>query len=281
MNPRYPVYIISKGRSKTGLTFRALENIGVDFKVAVEPQEFDEYADSVGAARLIRLPFSNLGLGSIPARNFVWEHALQAGHDRHWILDDNIGSFRRLNRNLQIKVASGTIFRCAEDFVDRYENVALAGFQYDYFLPSKYKFPACIFNTRVYSCILVKNDIPFRWRGKYNEDTDLSLQVLKAGWVTVNFNAFIQEKKETLSMGGGNSEIYAGNGRMLMAQSLIEHHHDVATVTMKYGRPQHHVNYKPFKGNLLIRRKGISQQNAINNYGMILSARDGHPMENP
>jgi len=61
-----------------------------------------------------------------------------------------------------VKVGSGTIFRVAEEFVDRYENVALAGFQYDYFLPSKYKFPAFVANTRIYSCILIKNDIPYR-----------------------------------------------------------------------------------------------------------------------
>lgn len=268
MNPNYPVYIISKGRWDKRLTVRALSEIGVDYKIVIEPQEYEQYSAVIAKENILTLPFSNLGQGSIPARNWVWEHSILNGDLRHWILDDNIGSFRRLNNNLQIKVSDGTIFKCAEDFVDRYENVALAGFQYDYFLPSKYWFPPVLFNTRIYSCILIKNDIPFRWRGKYNEDTDLSLRVLKSGLCTVLFNAFIQEKKETLSMTGGNSEIYKNDGRLLMAKSLVEQHPDVARVTFKYGRSQHHVNYKPFKGNILKRKSGIVVNQGVNNYGM-------------
>lgn len=271
MNPKYPVYVISKGRAKTGLTYKALEEIAVPYRIVVEPQEFDDYAKFVDSQKILSLPFSNLGQGSIPARNWVMQHSRESGHRRHWILDDNIGSFRRLNRNLQIKVSSGTIFRCAEDFADRYENVAMAGFQYDYFLPSKYKFPPLILNTRIYSCILIDNSIPFSWRGRYNEDTDLSLRVLKSGLCTVLFNAFIQEKKETLSMSGGNTdELYAGDGRKKMAESLVEQHPDCARVAWKYGRWQHHVDYRGFKGNRLIRNPGVFIPEGVNNYGMKL-----------
>lgn len=35
-------------------------------------------------------------------------------------------------------------------------------------------------DRRAFPCILIQNDIPFRWRGRYNEDTDLSLRALKA-----------------------------------------------------------------------------------------------------
>jgi hypothetical protein len=40
-----------------------------------EPQEEEIYAQHFGRERLLLLPFSNLGQGSIPARNWVWEHA--------------------------------------------------------------------------------------------------------------------------------------------------------------------------------------------------------------
>lgn len=271
MNPEYPVYIVSKGRWDSRLTVKALEYMKVPYHIVVEDIEYKNYANYIDSSKILKLPFSNLGQGSIPARNWIWEHAIQSGTDRHWILDDNIGSFRRLNRNLQIQVTSGTIFKAAEDFVDRYTNVALAGFQYDFFLPSKYKFPPCVFNTRIYSCILIKNDIPYRWRGKYNEDTDLSLRVLKDGWCTVLFNAFIQEKKETLSLKGGNmDELYQGDGRKKMAESLAEQHPDVVKVGWKWNRWQHIVNYKPFKSNLLIRKPGINVPPGIDNYGMVL-----------
>lgn len=253
---------------------KTLDGMGVPYTVVVEPQELDYYASVINRSKLLSLPFSNLGQGSIPARNFIWEHAIQCGFKRHWILDDNIGGFNRMNRNRQHKVASGTIFRCAEDFVDRYENVALAGFQYDFFLKSKWPWPAFIVNTRIYSCILIDNSIPFRWRGRYNEDTDLSLRVLKSGMATVLFYAFTQEKSTTMTMKGGNTdELYVDDGRLKMAQSLVEQHPDCARVSQKWGRFQHHVDYSRFKNNQLKFKDGSFFSDSINNYGMVLTEK--------
>ena len=55
-----------------------------------------------------------------------------------------------------------------------------------------------------------------------------------------------------------------------MAQSLVDQHPDVAKVSWKWGRWQHHVNYKPFKHKKLIKKKGLVVPNRINNYGMKL-----------
>ena len=151
MNPQYPVYIISKGRAYNPLTANALERMNVPFNIVIEPQEYDEYAHAVDPKKILVLPFSNLGQGSIPARNWVWEHAISRGAKRHWILDDNIEKFARVNRNDASEVSSGTIFRISEDFVDRYTNIALAGFQYNFFTKYNYPMPAYILNTRIYS----------------------------------------------------------------------------------------------------------------------------------
>ena len=88
--PQYPVYVISKGRADVGLTANFLLEDEVPFRLVIEPQEEEEYAKYYDRKLLLILPFSNLGLGSIPARNWVWEHAKEAGYKRHWILDDNI-----------------------------------------------------------------------------------------------------------------------------------------------------------------------------------------------
>ena len=272
MNPNYPIYIISKGRWESRLTSKALDNLSIPYRIVVEPQEYENYAGVINNYNICTLPFGNLGQGSIPARNWVWEHSVSNGDKRHWILDDNIEQFNRLNRNYQVRVGSGTIFRCAEDFVDRYENVALAGFQYDYFAKAKTKLPPFYLNTRIYSCTLIKNDIPYRWRGKYNEDTDLSLRVLKDGWCTVLFYAFLQQKAQTMTMKGGNTDtIYnTGDNRYRFAKSLQDQHPDVVKVTKKFGRWHHHVNYKPFAKNKLIKCKDITLTKGINNYGMRL-----------
>ena len=272
MNPKYPVYIISKGRWESRKTSKALEEMRVPYYIVIEPQEYDQYANVIDSNKILTLPFSELGQGSIPARNWVWKDSIKRGAKRHWILDDNIASFHRLNRNLPVPVASGTIFRCAEDFVDRYENVAISGFEYFMFIPRKTKLAPFRLNTRVYSCILLKNDLPHRWRGRYNEDTDLSIRVLKDGWCTILFQAFICDKATTMTMTGGNTEdLYEiQDGMLKMAQSLVDQHPDIVKISWKFNRWQHQVNYRPFKLNKLIKKPNLNITNIVNNYGMIL-----------
>jgi len=272
MNPQYPIFVISKGRhQRKPLTCRALDRMGVPYTLVIEPQEFREYAQVVEAEKIATLPFSNLGQGSIPARNWVWNESIRQGAERHWIMDDNIEAFHRLNRNKKPEALTGAIFRAAEDFTDRYENVALSGFNYHGLCKVFDSVPAFTLNTRIYSCTLIMNSLPIRWRGRYNEDTDLSLRVLKAGYCTIQFNAFLAGKVTTMRMKGGNTtELYQGDGRRLMAESLAEQHPDVASVSFKFGRWHHHVNYAPFKRNKLVRREGVEIPQGSNEYGMTL-----------
>lgn len=273
--PRYPVYIPSKGRWTSNLTARALDKMGVPYRVVVEPTEVDQYAAALGRDRLLVLPFHDLGQGSIPARNWIWDDAVREGHERHWVLDDNLMKFYRLNRNKRVYARTGATFAAIEDFVDRYENVGLAGMQYINFAHDRVKMPPFKLNTRIYSCILVDNALPLRWRGRYNEDTDLSLRVLKSGLCTVLFNAFLCDKTGTGRMTGGNAdELYAGDGRTKMAESLVEQHPDVAKIVRKWGRDQHHVDYRPFADNALRRRVDAVIPDGVDNYGMVLRTLD-------
>lgn len=278
-NPKYPVYIISKGRADTRLTSKALEAMCVPYRIVVEPQEHDAYAAVIDPAKILVLPFSNLGQGSIPARNWVWEHSISEGAARHWILDDNIKAFYRFNRNLKVPVTSGNIFAAMEEFADRFTNVPMAGPNYFMFASRKSgDIPPFTPNTRVYSCILLSNKVSHRWRGRYNEDTDLSLCLLKDGYCTFLFNAFLAEKMPTMTMKGGNTEaLYLldgqADGRLLMAQSLQQQHPDVVKITRKWGRWQHHVDYRPFKNNRPILRPGVVIPDEPNNYGMVLRKR--------
>ena len=186
-------------------------------------------------------------------------------------MDDNLDAFHRMNRNIKAEVESGTIFRIAEQFVDRYENVPLAGFNYYSFCKTTDAVPPMVMNTRIYSCLLIENAAPYRWRGRYNEDTDLSLRVLKDGLCTIQFNAFLQGKVTTQRMRGGNTEeFYRSEGTMAKSQMLADMHPDVAEVVWKFNRWHHRVDYRPFRGNKLRRRQSLDIPNRINNYGMKL-----------
>lgn len=243
--------------------------MGVPFHIVIEPQEYPQYSAVIDPSQILVLPFSNLGQGSIPARNWIWGHSLAAGHARHWILDDNIRAFYRLNRNLKLYVDTGATFAAIENWADRYENVAMAGMQYESLTPRKSKHPPVLLNTRIYSCILIQNDTPFRWRGRYNEDTDLSLRVLKSQRCTALFYAFPCEKQATLTMKGGNTdELYKGDGRYQMARSLRLQHPDCVKVTYKWGRYQHLVDYSKFKNNPPILKPGVVIPDANDEFGM-------------
>ena len=271
MKNKYPIYVISKGRWESRLTSKALERMKAEYRIVVEPQEYDNYAKYINKEKILVLPFSNLGQGSIPARNWVWEHAISEKSKKHRILDENIYDFYRLNKNKRHIVQTPVIFRCCEDFTERYENVPISGMNYRFFVVATEKYPPFYVNTRVYSCILIDNSIKHRWRGRYNEDTDLCLRILKDGFCTILFNAFLIEKAATMRLKGGNTdELYAGDGRLKMAQSLQEQHPDICTITWKFNRWQHQVNYDVFKKNKLIRIKDLKLRNIINNYGMQL-----------
>lgn len=127
--PKYPVYIPSKGRASNGQTARLFLAEGVPFRLVVEPQEFDDYAAAFGSENLLTLPFSNLGFGSIPARNWIKRHAIDAGAKRHWTFDDNIHLFRRRYMGKRLRCQSGPAMAIVEEFTDRYENIGIAGFQ--------------------------------------------------------------------------------------------------------------------------------------------------------
>lgn len=268
--PRYPVYIVSKGRAHTRLTAKALDDMGVPFRIVIEPQEYEDYAAVIDPARILVLPFANLGQGSIPARNWVWEHSVAEGHARHWVLDDNLKYVMRRTANRKVRCDSPNVFRAAEDFVDRFTNVALAGFNYQQFVLDQVQVEAYRLNTRIYSCILVNNAVPHRWRGKYNEDTDLSLQVLKGGWCTVLFNAFLVFKMPTMRMKGGNTdEVYAGGkNRLEYVEALQQQHPDVVQLVQRYGRWHHDVNYKAFRDNVPRLREGVTVPDGPDEYGM-------------
>jgi hypothetical protein len=245
--------------------------MSVPYHVVIEPQEHDLYASVIDPSRLLTLPFSNLGKGSIPARNWVWEHSISLGAERHWILDDNIQTFYRYHDNQIIPIKTGTCFRVVEDLADRYQNVAMAGLQYEMFVLRKAAFPPLALNTRVYSCILLLNSAHHRWRGRYNEDTDLSLRFLKDGHCTILVNAFLAKKVATMRMKGGNTDqLYQKDGRLQMALSLQAQHPDVVKVSRKWGRWQHHVDYRPFKKNRLVPRPGVEIPEGVNEYGLEL-----------
>jgi len=222
---RFPVYIISKGRFEKTLTATNFENFGIDYLIAVEPQEYENYCKKLGSKRVLKLPFSNLGLGSYPARNFCWEHAKSLGHKYHWLFDDNIIRFQKW-----INCKKTTIQNVMDSlvFIENYtllNSIDINGFEEPNFVvkPPKKPFKN---NCHVYSAMLIKNDLPYRWRLKYNEDVDLCLQVLHNKGKTASCIYYMADKTSTADKmkGGNQDELYKGNSpeKNLLKAKMLE-----------------------------------------------------------
>ena len=291
-DPNHPMYIVSKGRADSMITSRSFARMLLPHYIVIEPQDEAAYEEALDTfdirsyATLLVAPFSNHGDGPGRARNWAWDHSMSIGATSHWVFDDNISDFYRLHENERIRFETGVGFRVMEDFVDRYDNIYIAGPAYRFFIAPNDVKPAFIANTRIYSSLLIRNDCKHRWRGRYNEDTDICLRVMKDGDACVQFNAFLQGKCATQSVSGGNTaEFYhaenADNeefketgynteGTVNKSQMLVDMHPDVARLFWKYGRWHHHVDYTVFKHNTFNLRPGIVLPDESNNYGMVL-----------
>jgi len=283
--PKYPVYVVSKGRWANGLTTKALSLMGIPHYIVVESAERRLYESST-SAEIVVLPQSYLdnydtcddlgdskSKGPGAARNFCIDHSMDSGFNRHWVMDDNLDAFHYLNRNEKLEVECSSTLRAAEDFVDRFSNVPVAGMNYYSFCKKTDAVPPFTTNTRIYSCLLIDNDSGYRWRGRYNEDTDLSLRVLKDGLCTIQFNAFLCGKVTTQRMTGGNTkEFYSDEGTLPKSQMIADMHPDVAKVVWRFNRWHHHVDYRPFKNNKLEIASLPSQMSKVDDYGLLKAA---------
>lgn len=249
----YPIYIVSKGRYENPITAMYFINAGVDFLIAVEPHEYEKYCVSIDKEKVLKLPFSNLGLGSYPARNFCWEHAKDNGYKYHWVFDDNIrGLARWINGKKKYinDINKGLLF--VEKYTKK-NNIDINGFEYRYFVakPPKEPFKR---NCHVYSALLIKNSLPYRWRLKYNEDIDLCLQVLHNGGTTASCIYYMSNKTSTVAKlkGGNQDELYMGNDpkkNLLKAKMIEAVWPQYAKTVIRFGRHHHYINWRQFKQN--------------------------------
>lgn len=248
---KFPIYIISKGRYNKTLTADMFERSNIKYLIAVEPQEANEYIKKLGENRVIVLPFSNLGLGSYPARNFCWEHSKKNGYKYHWLFDDNIRNIRKWI-NGQRKVINNIIepINYIENFTIK-NNIDLSGFEYSTFVQKVPKKPFKI-NCHVYSAMFIKNSLPYRWRLKYNEDVDLCLQILHNKGKIASCVYYTQDKTSTTAKmkGGNQDELYKGNDpkkKLLKAKMLEAVWPQYAKTVIRFNRYHHFVDWKVFK----------------------------------
>lgn len=255
----YPIYIISKGRWENPLTAKFLLKEGIPFTIAVEPQEYENYCSTIPREYVAKLPFSDLGLWSFPARNWCWEDSIAKGFERHFLLDDNIYGFSKYaGKKREQGDFAREAFITLEKITNMYKNIAISGWEYHGFTIEKSIKKPFKYNCHVYSAMLIRNDLPFRWRLKYNEDVDLCLNALDRGYNTLSLYYYCTRKVSTvMKMKGGNqTELYQGNAhdkKVLKAKSLETVWPQYVKTVMRFNRPHHQVNWKQHFKHTLVR----------------------------
>ena len=270
VQPRFPIFIPSYDRWQEGRhpTMDSLDEMGIPYKIVVREHEYELYVKVFGKEKVLPCPekfikdydtLDKLGtsksVGPGAQRNYAWEYSKKQGDSFHWVMDDNIKRFMIFQENRQIKVVEGVFFRLMEDFVIKYSNIAMAGPNYFMFVPRKERTNPIIFNTRIYSCNLIRNNLEQRWRGRYNEDTILSLDMLMGNYATVQFNNLLQHKTPTQLIKGGNTKAFYGlEGTYAKSKMLKDVYPNLTTLKIKFHRWHHEVNYKVFKKTKLLKK---------------------------
>lgn len=232
--PKYQIYIPSRGRWDCCFTAKILSAHNIDFFIVVEPQEVENY-EKVFPGRTIVLPKNNGGISFV--RNYIKQESQRRYEKFHWQIDDNIKNFKLRENEKNINTSPEHLLCQAEAFCDLFSNVGISGLSHHMFAFAKKN--VWDLNKQVYSCVLVNNNNNISWRENTVEDTDYSLQILNSGLCTILFNRFLIEKPPTMKMKGGNTDTeYVGNGRINRSLGLIKAWPGAFKLKHEYGRPK-------------------------------------------
>jgi len=263
---RYPVYIPTRGRASRQMTAGILVSMGVRPTLVVEDAEHDAYAAANPGCDVIVWQQSYFdeyektpGLEPHPttgaAHNYAWDHARNAGYSHHWIMDDNFNGFFVRKDAGFLRVDVQTPFTWHEDFIEKWQNLAgicltMRSFQ-------RNTRPIMV-NTRLYCATLYRNDLDqygIKWRRGLNDDTIVSLDILKTGWLCTAESRMLGIGKLGTSrknrIAGGMTDFYADGGFLRKSAELVRVHPDCARTEVRFGRIHHVADYGKFKQQLI------------------------------
>lgn len=271
---KYPIYVISYKRTndKDGKTCSWLEKVGIPYTVVVEEDQENDYREwlktknGFGNVMIMSKEWKQEqnergNFGSIPVRNFIHKfnvlgkkHKNKCGRkNKYWLLDDNIDGYKWVDLYTKVNCNSALCFRMIEDWSDQIKNMYLSGHQYSSFVPEIDMKQKVLYGTRVFSSMLISCDLPPLneeddiWRGKYNEDVDLSVRLLSQGFPTANFCNITSCKSSTGSCKGGNTDgIYkedAGDkrGGKVKTDEIVKRWPEYVKEVYRFGRPHHDI----------------------------------------
>lgn len=199
----HPIFIPSKGRAGNCRTADRLVTLGCpNFKIVVEPNDYDGYAAHYSTDHLLTLDVNDHGCGY--ARQWIKAHSVACGDQFHWQIDDDLTFKRRINGKNVTRHDDAIKMLCEiEDVVGRFTNIGIAGLRHETFAYTM-KDPVTV-NRQPASCVLVNNSTKARYRRGIVEDTDYAMQVLVEGFCTLIFNRLMYTQPSQGTQAGGHT----------------------------------------------------------------------------
>jgi len=249
---RLPIYIPSKGRPDSRLLTELLE-MNANYKVVVEPQDYEDYHKAGHTGKIIMLPENDQGIAY--ARNFIIISAEAYGNDWFWMLDDDL-KFYTVAGGKCIPARCIDVLKHAEQYFLGAENVGQVALEYRQFAWSatreitrnSYCDCAVAINTKVTKS---KPDKPpfarYDQKITLKEDRDFTIQVLKAGFETWRINTVAFGGPAIGSNAGGLQEKYEGGSAEAMDSLYMEKKWgpDICQAYFKKdGRPEVKIHWK-------------------------------------
>ena len=216
---KYTIYIPSKGRPTNNKTAKLLKNL--NYKIVVEPQDYDDYNKVYPVENLIKLDFNDRGLAYV--RNYINQYSRQLGELYHWQLDDDINCFKFRKKNYTNNETTEPLLAISivEHCVDMFTNVAISGIGSNAFAFSK-RYPVQK-NRLAYQCMLINNLIENEWKMGGVEDWYYTFDVLEQGYCTLAFHHIMTQTSSTMQSPGGSTGIhFAGDKRKLLYEQFIK-----------------------------------------------------------
>lgn len=279
----YPIFVISYNRAKNHITSRKLADFGVHHYLILHKEQIQEYKKHFSSQMerythilefddsyklkyetCDNIPHSVKNAGSGAERNFAWDYSIKLGAKAHWLMDDNmnfryIAGINKENNSYVRRVCTGEKFRelfhKAEIFFNKYENLLMIELaQNDFTIGINKK---CYrLNTRCFSCNLISNIMPIRWRGRYNEDVILSFDIMTAGYCIASYiGGVLKAKESTRCARGGNhatneldknslydDSVQYRNSSIDKTNLLLQVYPKYFKKVIKYGRVHHTYN---------------------------------------
>ena len=212
---KYPIFIPSKGRANNCKTANLLLKYSItNFKIIVEPQDYDAYAAVYSTDNLLQLPDNNRGLAFARKNCRASTNA-----DFHWQMDDDVRKFKKRINGKNVECSPEEIFDEVEKYADEHTNIGILGLNHEMFAFGCSK-PLSV-NKQCSSVCLFRTNVKAEWRPFIIEDTDYSMQILTEGYCTVLFSFLLYSVPPSGSEAGGLTD-NQHTKRQMYQQGLLD-----------------------------------------------------------